>query len=413
MKKYCIILCMLFLVGCIKQGEVIKTTNDEKVISTESEQESIVDNIVNNMTIEEKVGQLFIVDFYSFINKPEVTYLSEDLHNKINQYNIGGVIFFSDNIENEIQIKRFTKRLQEVTDIPLFISIDEEGGRKSRLSNNDNINMTKIPPNSIIGHTEEPKYAYEVGSILGKELNALGFNMDFAPVADINTNKNNEVIGDRAFGSNPYLVGEMVANEVKGIQEHNVIAVAKHFPGHGDTTLDSHHGTVYIDHNMERLRKVELIPFKKAINENALGIMVAHINIPKISREDVPASLSEDVIIDILRLQLGYEGLVITDAFNMKAITEIYNSSEAAIKAINAGVDIILMPKDFYMAYDGVIKAVKNGEISEDRINKSVKRILETKYKIGLFDDDRIQYSTDVLGSIEHESIIFEINENN
>jgi beta-N-acetylhexosaminidase len=391
MKKiFIIIVCLLTFIGCSNNSS--NMDNESNVEKEEANNDDInsnntrVEDLLSNMTLDEKVAQLFVVDIYTFNKYNEVDTVTTGLRERLINFNVGGVIFFDGNIHDNEQVRTFTKEIQSNSKIPLFISVDEEGGKVSRLANNKNVKMTKIPTSSTIGKTNDPSKAYEVGKILGSELNALGFNMDFAPVADINTNSKNKVIGDRSFGSSPRLVADMVSNEIKGIQENKVAAVVKHFPGHGDTSFDTHKGAVYVKHNLERLKEIELIPFQKAIEEDVMGIMIAHINMPNITTEDLPASLSKDVIIELLRNKLEYDGLVITDALNMQAITNEYNSKDACVKAINAGVDVLLMPEDFDLAFEGVVSAVKNDEISISRINESVERILSVKERLGLLE---------------------------
>ncbi|PKM52278.1 MAG: beta-N-acetylhexosaminidase [Firmicutes bacterium HGW-Firmicutes-7] len=416
MKKICLlIIAVLILTGCMTSNEpseeaiseVINEINDLEKKKTIDER---AEEIVNAMSLEEKVAQLFVIDLYTYNNKVEVTQLSEELESKLVAFPVGGVIYFSGNIVNRDQLIRLTEDLQRISEIPLFISIDEEGGKVSRLGHNSEMGMTPIPSALTIGNSLEVHNAYQIGRILGRELNALGFNIDFAPVADVNTNKSNPVIGDRAFSDDPTIVGAMVGEEIKGLQEQGVAAVAKHFPGHGDTSLDTHKGTVYVNHDKKRLEEVELVPFLSAIDEGVKGIMVAHIALPFITKDDIPASLSKPIITDILRGEMNYKGFVITDALNMAAITDLYKADEACIKALHAGVDVLLMPEDFTLAYDGIIKAVKSGEISEERIKTSVRTIIKLKLELGLFEKNRTRQPLSIIGSKEHLDTINEIN---
>lgn len=347
-----------------------------------------VGKIIDSLSLEEKVAQLFVVDFYTFNNNQDITEMTDSLKEKIQTYPIGGFIYFSNNVVNREQVINLNHELQRNSYIPLFIAVDEEGGTVRRLGNNPAMNMTDIPTASVIGEAKDLDYAYDIGTILGEELKVLGFNMDFAPIADINTNPDNPVIGDRAYGNQPQLVSDMVVSVINGLQDQNIAAVAKHFPGHGDTSFDTHTGDVYVEHDIVRLREAELIPFQNAVENNVTGIMVAHIILPRVTGNDDPATLSSEIINDILREELGFEGLVFTDSFIMKAISKRYSPDEACIKALNAGVDIIVMPSDFEVAYEGVIEAVVNGDISMERINKSVKRILEAKMKLGLIEGE-------------------------
>ena len=386
MKKL-LFLLLIFVVGCTP----IKNTNEniENIFEPEIiKEDDLIDNIVNKMSLEEKVGQIFIVDFFSLSKKSKTTHLTPEIKKMIEDYNIGGVIFFADNIVDETQLEIFMNELKNTTKIPLFISIDEEGGKVSRLSNNENIEMDKFEKASEIGKLNDENIAYLFGKKIGNELKKRKFNMNFAPVADVNSNPKNPVIGERAFGDNEEIVSIMISNVISGMQEEGVASVAKHFPGHGDTALDTHNESVYLNHDIDRLYSLEFKPFIKAIENDVMGIMMAHITLPNICKENVPASMSKEIITEILRKDLGYDNLIITDAFNMKAITNKYSSKEASIKAVNAGIDIILMPEDFVEAYNGIIESVRNNEINEKRIDESVKRVLKVKYKLGLFGEE-------------------------
>lgn len=414
---FLLMIIALILSGCINTKEPSKEVLSEvkDVMSDLDNKEANVninqrvDVIVDSMSLEEKVAQLFVIDLYTYNNNIEVTEMTKELESKLFDFPVGGVIFFSDNLVNRDQVVKLIEELQKTNEIPLFISIDEEGGRVSRLGNNSEMGMTPIPSASTIGNTLDVHNAYQVGKILGKELNALGFNMDFAPVADINTNESNPVIGDRSFSNDPTIVGNMVIEEIKGLQEQGVVAVAKHFPGHGDTSADTHTGAVYVKHDKKRLEEIELVPFYSAIAEDVKGIMVAHIALPYITNNNVPASLSQTIITDMLRKEMNYNGLVITDALNMGAITDLYEADDACIQAIEAGVDILLMPEDFKLAYDGIIKKVNSGELSEERIDLSVKRIIKLKLDMGLFEMNKTRQPVSVIGSKEHLDTINEI----
>jgi len=234
---------------------------------------------------------------------------------------------------------------------------------------------------SAIGATKDTGRAYDVGTKIGGFLNTLGFNMDNAPVADVITNPANTVIGARSFGTDCNLVSEMVLAEMRGLEEQNVIPVIKHYPGHGATEADTHKGYAYTNKTLDEMMENELVPFIDAIEAGAEVIMAAHISCPNVVGDDTPTSVSETMINEILRGKLGYQGIVVTDALNMGAIAEEYSSGQAAVKALKAGVDILLMPEDFKAAYDGVISAVRDGEVTEERIDESVKRIINLKMK--------------------------------
>lgn len=386
-----------------------KQENDNKmtkyVVEDNKSIEDNIESILGKMTLEEKVGQLFIIDANSLNNKMDLIKMSESGKELLQSYQIGGIIFFKNNIVTIEQTKKLILDLQKSSDIPLFISVDEEGGLVSRIAKNPDMHATVLPNSKVIGDTKDPSNAYNIGIILGREIASLGFNMDFAPVADVNTNPANPVIGVRAYGSEEQLVGEMVYQGVLGIQDQNVSAVIKHFPGHGDTTNDTHTGSVSVSHDIDRLREVEFVPFKRGIEASVDGVMIAHIKVPAIDKENVEASLSKEIVTNLLRNELGYDGLVITDALNMGAISEVYGAREACIKAINAGVDILLMPIPFEEGYKGVIESVQNGVITEERINESVRRILNVKIKRKLFEEN-VQKPEEILGSEEHLELL-------
>ncbi|MFZ5985833.1 MAG: glycoside hydrolase family 3 protein [Bacillota bacterium] len=385
-------------------------TTDKELKSMEDKSSDIIAALINTMTLEEKVGQLFIAAFRKNIDGKPVHFLDGNTKSKIEKYHLGGVILFSENIDTIPQTTKLINDLQKASKVPMFIAVDEEGGRVSRIGKNARMHATWLPSSSVIGLTEDPGLAYEAGVVLGRELSSLGFNMNFAPVADVNTNPNNPVIGERSFGSHPEKVGLMVQEMVKGLQDQNVCSVLKHFPGHGDTSFDSHLGRVVIDHNMKRLRQIELVPFEKGIRAGADGVMSAHIVTPRITFEDLPATLSGKILTGLLRDELKHKKLIITDALEMKAISSYWTSSQAAVMAFKAGADIILMPASMDSAYDGILSAVESGDITEDRLNESVKRILEVKLERKILEGRRDTLNPEeILGSEEHLRLVEKI----
>ncbi|GMQ63603.1 glycoside hydrolase family 3 protein [Vallitalea maricola] len=398
-------------VNIIDENEVNddKNNNENETPDDPDKKEKTVDEkieeMIDGMTLEEKIGQMFMIDADSLNNAP-LTVLDDFGREVINKYKLGGVIFFKNNIDTITQTEKLISDIQEASSIPLFISVDEEGGIVSRIAKNPNMHATVLPNNKVIGDTGIPENAYKIGQILGKEVSSLGFNMDFAPVADVNTNPDNTVIGVRSYGSDEQLVGDMVYNCVKGLQDENVSAVIKHFPGHGDTTNDTHLGSVVTDHSIERLREIEFVPFKKGIEADVDGVMIAHIKAPQIDESNTEASMSKKIVTDILRNELGYDGLVITDALNMGAIVNEYGTKEACKKAVEAGVDILLMPIPFEEGYSGVLESVISKTISEDRINESVRRILRVKFKRNLFDSNSNKNAEETLGSKENLDLL-------
>ncbi|BBF45449.1 beta-hexosaminidase [Lachnospiraceae bacterium KM106-2] len=357
-------------------------------VTDEVELVGMTEDILDSMTLEEKIGQLFVVnlelldhskgDFYEHRKS------TQTMIDNLKKYNVGGITLFSRNIEKRAQTKQLISDLQGASLIPLYVTVDEEGGEVSRIASNTNMKTTMFPTMEVVGASKDASYAKEIGSTIGEEIRQLGFNVDFAPVADVKTNELNTEIGSRAFGAEPSLVSKMVTNVVKGLQSQGVSATLKHFPGQGNTDGDSHDGAVNLENDLDHFREVEAAPFEEGIKAGADFVMVSHVSISKVTEDSVPASLSSVVITDMLRKELGFNGVVITDAMNMKSITNYYNSSQAAVMALKAGADIILMPDNFEEAYNGILQAVQNGEISQSKIDDAVKRILTVKIKRGM-----------------------------
>ncbi len=345
--------------------------------------------ILSKMTLEEKIGQLFIVKpetlCPSIDYSPEkgVTKINDEIVNNINKCHIGGIILFSKNIKNEKQLKSFINDLQSSSKYKLFISVDEEGGLVSRVANCDAFHVKKYKNIQSIGNTNNESKAKELGSTIGSYLKPLGFNLDFAPVADINTNPKNPIIGVRSYGNNAELVSRMVNAQLDGMHKAGIMGCTKHYPGHGDTSSDTHTGSVSINKTWDELKKCEIIPFASSFNKTDM-IMASHIIANNASHDKLPTSISKNMIQEKLRNELGYKGVVISDSMEMKAISDHYNSAESATLAIKSGVDIVLMSPDIQEAYDAVLNSVKKGEISIERIDESVTRILELKVKYNM-----------------------------
>ena len=260
----------------------------------------------------------------------------------------------------------------------MFLAVDEEGGKVSRLA--EKLKVDNVGDMADIGSTGDVTKAYEAMKSVGTYMSGFGFNLNFAPVADVLTNEKNTSIGDRSFGKDPTTVAGMVTSAMKGLEEAGVTACIKHFPGLGDASEDTHNGLAVIDKSLDELKATELVPFISAIEGGANMIMIGHMSLPQIVGDNTPVTMSKEIISDLLRAELGFNGVVITDAMNMGAITEYYGADEAAIRALKAGADMVLMPENFKTAYEGVIEAVKDGTISEDRINNSLKRVFRIKY---------------------------------
>ena len=330
-----------------------------------------------DLSLEEKVGQMI----FAGIKGTAITNETKEI---ISTHKVGGIILFKDNLKDanqSVRLLNLIKQENNINKVPLFLGVDEEGGRISRLPE-----LTRLPTNKDLGKRNDASLSYDIGKLLGKELSTFGFNLDFAPVLDINSNPANPIIGDRAFGKDAETVSKLGIQTMKGIQSEQVISVVKHFPGHGDTAVDSHKELPIIQKSLKDLYALELIPFKRAIEHGAEVVMVGHILLPKID-SIYPASISEKIITDVLREQLDYEGVIVTDDMTMKAILNTFEIGEAAVSAVKAGNDIVLIAHDYdnvIKAKDAILQAIEAGEISEQRINESVKRILSIKKKYNL-----------------------------
>ena len=390
-----LLITSILLVGCgISNKNNTNTKKKDKIISIDDE----IKNKMSKMTIDQKIAQMLIL--YSTSDT-----VSDDFKNTLKTYNPGRFILMKENITTFDKTKKFVDDLQKNSDIPMIISIDEEGGNVQRLLELKDVKPTNIPYMYYLGQTNDTNLAYEVGKLMAEELRTIGVNVDYAPVLDIYSNKDNKVIGKRSFGTTPEQVSNMALSYAKGLEENGVIATYKHFPGHGDTSVDSHYSLPVITKSYDDLKNFELIPFKKTIENDAKIIMIGHLNFTNITSDGVPSSLSEKIITDILKKDLGYKGLVITDALNMGALTKKYTDEEIYTKTINAGVDLLLMPNGSKKAIEYIKK-----NISEERINKSVEKILKFKYT---YLKDYKTLDKSYLNSKEHQDIINKIPVNN
>ncbi|MGG4112943.1 beta-N-acetylhexosaminidase [Bacillus subtilis] len=386
--------------------------------------------IVNRMSLDEKLGQLLMPDFRNWQKEGEsspqaLTEMNDEVASLVKKYQFGGIILFAENVKTTKQTVRLTDDYQKASPkIPLMLSIDQEGGIVTRLGEG-----TNFPGNMALGAARSRINAYQTGSIIGKELSALGINTDFSPVMDINNNPDNPVIGVRSFSSNRELTSRLGLYTMKGLQRQDIASALKHFPGHGDTDVDSHYGLPLVSHGQERLREVELYPFQKAIDAGADMVMTAHVQFPafddttyksKLDGSDilVPATLSKKVMTGLLRQEMGFNGVIVTDALNMKAIADHFGQEEAVVMAVKAGVDIALMPasvtsmkeeQKFARVIQALKEAVKNGDIPEQQINKSVERIISLKIKRGMYParnsdstKEKIAKAKKIVGSKQH-----------
>lgn len=348
------------------------------------------EQMIQSMTLEEKVGQLFIIrpehlnttvsaDYNHNHRTSWDTVLTAEMRETLRKYPVGGFALFARNLGTMEQVKQFTASLDAACEIPPFMALDEEGGRVRRLGRKFSADIEQIGPMQEIGDTGDSQNAYNAGYTIGGYVKDFGFNLDFAPVADVNTNPDNIVIGDRAFGSDPQLVSSMASAYVDGLHAQGVMSTLKHFPGHGNTSADTHTGYAVVYRTWDELLQCELIPFIDNMDKTDL-IMTSHITLPNVTSNDLPATLSHEIMTTKLRDELGYNGVLITDGMEMGAILQHYSHTEAVIMAIEAGNDIVLLPYDYVESFNAVVNAVKSGRITEERINQSVLRIFALKF---------------------------------
>ena len=382
------LLCFAMAVSVSGCGSSNTVETPEQKQEKPSEQETIsvqqqIDSCLEDMTLEEKVAQLFIIQPEAILDVGTAVAAGDATREAINQNPVGGFIYFGENLQSKEQTQEMLRNVQtystERTGFPAFLSVDEEGGTVARVAGTGNFDLPRIGDMADIGAAGDVDAAKQVGEDIGSYLAELGFNLDFAPVADVWSNPENTVIRDRSFGNDPELVSDMAIAVSDGLEEKGILSTYKHFPGHGATSADTHKGYAYTDKTLEELEACELIPFQRCIADGAKIIMAAHISVPNVTGDDTPTSLSKTMVTDILREKMGYTGLVVTDAMNMGAITEEYTSAEAAVKALQAGVDVVLMPENYQQAYQGVLDAVADGTLTEERIDESVTRILTVK----------------------------------
>lgn len=370
--------------GQVKQEPKEESAEKPNVEPEPEAEPDTIDPIVeqlDKLTLEEKIGQMlmFGIDGYE---------ISDNTKKLIDKHKVGGFIIMGDNVQSSTQLRKLLNSLKlenSKNSVPLFLSVDEEGGRVSRMPKE----FRNFPTNKAIGKINNKEFSYNVGSTIAEQISAFGFNMDFAPVLDINSNPKNPVIGNRSFGSNAEIVSDLGVETMKGIQSRNVIPVIKHFPGHGDTSVDSHKGLPSVNNDLNRLESLEFIPFSKAIEEGSDVVMIAHILLKKVDGKN-PSSMSKTIITDILRNKLKFEGVVITDDMTMGAIIKNYKIGEAAVKSVKAGSDIVLVCHGYnneMEVFNSLKSAVEDGDISQERIDESVYRILKLKQKYNLEDN--------------------------
>lgn len=355
--------------------------------------------VIARMSLEEKVGQLFVMRVYGHsATAPDQADIDANLTEigvrtaaeLIEKYHVGGIIYFAwaHNTRDPHQIAALSNGIQKAglakeTPVPLLVATDQEHGIVCRIGKP----ATLLPGAMAYGAGRSHDDARTAGRIAGAELAAMGVRQDYAPDADVNVNPANPVIGVRSFGADPQAVAGLVAAQVSGYQSAGIAATVKHFPGHGDTKDDSHFAIPTINHTVEQWTAIDAPPFKAAIDAGITAIMTAHIIVPALDPSGDPATLSHPIVTGVLRERLGYDGVVITDALDMAGVREKYGDDRVPVLAVKAGIDQLLNPPDFPLAYNSVLAAVKSGEISEERVEESVLRIFELKDRLGLFDD--------------------------
>lgn len=346
---------------------------------TEEEKPSLVDETLAGMTLHEKVCQMMFVTPEELTGEDGVTVAGDATRQALENYPVGGIVYFAKNLESQDQVKEMIDNSQKYSSIVLFVATDEEGGVVNRLM--DTVGTTYI--GSMYYYKDDgDETAYENAYTIANDMSALGFNLDFAPVADVWSNPDNTVIGERAYSDDYAQAAELVGNAVKGFNDGGVMCTLKHFPGHGDTAEDSHYSSAYVHRTKEEIMADEMQPFRSGIEAGAEFVMVGHLIVPDI--DEVPATLSYKIATGILREELKFEGVAITDSFEMESIADNYSVDDAVVMSVKAGMDMILQPKDMASAVNSIEQAVADGELSEDRIDESVRRILTLKESRGL-----------------------------
>lgn len=370
-------------------------SNDDDIQSTTEEK---VNEQLSQMTLRDKIGQMFIIRLGSLdtlqvedsvisITACPIYDLPQRLVEFDKQYPVGGVILYNKNIQDPAQLIQLTGDMHAKLQNDPLVCIDEEGGRVSRIANTPSFNLHKYASMQEIASSGNPQDAYDAAYYIGSYVKSYGFDIDFAPVADVNTNPENIVIGARCFSSNPDTAATFVLKYLDGLTAAKMMGCVKHFPGHGDVKNDTHTGYAATTKTWAQMDTCEMVTFRAAINAGVQLVMTAHIAVPNVDPTtyqgySIPSTMSSVILQDKLRGSLGYQNVIITDGMDMGAITLHYSAEEAAIRTILAGVDIVLCPQNYRKAYDAVYQAVKDGRIPEERINQSVRRILKLKMQL-------------------------------
>lgn len=354
--------------------------------ATDEGSDNDVSEYIAAMPLEDKVAQLFYVTPEAITGVSAVTMAGDATKQALNDNPVGGILYFGANIVDRDQLMTMISNTKSYSRYPIFIGTDEEGGTVKRIAGSaieaEDSLVKDVGTMKDVGATGDASKAYDAGQTIGCYMNELGFNMDFAPVAGVLIDPANTTIGTRSFGSDPELNASMVGQFVEGLHSENVLSCEKHFPGLGDTNVDTHTGEATTQRSLDDMRTTDFISFGGGIDAGTDFVMVGHVSCPNVTGNNTPASLSEKMITGVLRGELGYDGIVITDSLQMGAVTQYYTSGEAAIRTIQAGADMLLMPEDYHEAYEAVLNAVNDGTIPEERIDESLKRIYKVKLKL-------------------------------
>ncbi len=341
---------------------------------------------ISRMTIEEKVAQMFFITPELLTGTELVTAAGDVTTNAFDRYPVGGLVYFAKNLETPDQTRDMLRDVQEYAlqtqEFPVFLGVDEEGGRVLRIASNSVFGVPKTEAMGVLAAQKDTQVIRDAADTIGVYLSDLGFNVNFAPDADVLTNESNQAIGDRSFGSDPHIVADMAWAYTEGLHQHGILACYKHFPGHGGTVEDTHAGYAYSYKTIGELKETELVPFQSGCDRGIDFIMVSHVSIPNVTGGDIPATLSGELVTDLLRQEMGFQGIIITDSMSMGAVSEHYSPGEAVVMAVQAGCDMLLMADHFEPSYNAVLDAVADGEIAEEEIDASVLRIIEAKLRL-------------------------------
>lgn len=359
-------------------GQHMENTMKSAVDST------AVTSRIGSMTLEQKVAQLFVVAPEALVEGvSRVTQAGDATKEAVGRWPVGGIIYFADNLVDPEQTRAMLSKVKgfygEEGNVQPFIAVDEEGGTVVRIAGNEAFGVLNVGDAAAFGNAGDAAAAQRAAERIADYLKPLGFNVDFAPVADVVDPTRSDTMGLRSFSSGAQMAATMVEAQVKGFRDKGMICCAKHFPGIGSAPGDSHTGAITVEKTLPELEEVDFVPFKAAIAAGVPMVMVGHASLPAVAGNDVPAPLNEAVVQKLLREKLGFTGIVVTDSLSMGAVTDRYGPAEAAVAALKAGCDIPLMPANFAEAYQGVLDAVATGELTETRINESIARILTAK----------------------------------